>query len=88
MWVSWGVGGMQSLELDTPGEQGIFMDKEIVSLASIKAELAVDPTIDDEAERCRLYTRNSRGEKFVRAEYDALGGGVCTETDPSTPSRF
>ena len=88
MWVSWGMGGMQSLVLDTPGDQGIFMNKEIVSLASIKAELAVDPTIDDEAERCRLYARNFRGEAFVRAEYDALGNGVCAEIDPNTISRF
>ena len=88
MWVSWGMGGMQTLVLDTPGDQGIFMNKEIVSLASIKAELAADTTIDDEAERCRLYARNFRGEEFVRAEYDALGGGVCAEIDPSTISRF
>ena len=88
MWVSWGMGGMQSLVLDTPADQGIFMNKEIVSLASIKAELAVDPTIDDEAERCRLYARNFRGEAFVRAEYDALGNGICAEIDPNTISRF
>ncbi len=88
MWVSWGMGDMYSLVLDTPSDQGIFMNKEIVSLNSIKAELAVDPTIDDEAERCRLYARNFGGEEFIRAEYDALGGGVCAEIDPSTISRF
>ena len=88
MWVSWGMGGMQSLVLDTPGDQGIFMNKEIVSLASIKAELATDPTIEGEAERCQLYARNFRGEAFIRAEYDALGGGVCAEIDPSAISRF
>jgi hypothetical protein len=88
MWVGWGMGGMQTLVLDTPGDQGIFMNKEIVSLASIKAELAADTTIDDEAERCRLYARNFRGEEFVKAEYDALSNGVCAEIDPSTISRF
>jgi hypothetical protein len=51
------MGGMQSLVLDTPTDQGIYMNKEIVSLESIKTELAADSSIEDELERCHLYAR-------------------------------
>jgi para-nitrobenzyl esterase len=88
MWVSWGMGGMQSLVLDTPTDQGIYMNKEIVSLESIKTELAANSSIEDELERCHLYARNFRGAGFIREEYDALGDGACAALDPSTISAF
>ena len=79
---------MYSLVLDTPEDQGIFMNKEIVSLASVKEALTADTSIHDETERCRLYVRNFRNEAFSSAEYNALGNGVCAEIDPNTISRF
>jgi|TARA_B110000967_G_C18889755_1_gene566481 para-nitrobenzyl esterase len=88
MWVSWSMGDMYSLVLDTPEDQGIFMNKEIVSLASVKEALTADTSIHDETERCRLYVRNFRNEAFSSAEYNALGNGVCAEIDPNTISRF
>ena len=88
MWVSWGMGGMQSLVLDTPTDQGIYMNKEIVSLESIKTELAADSSIEDELERWHLYARNFRGAVFIHEEYDALGDGACAALDPSTISAF
>lgn len=82
------MGGMQSLVLDTPTDQGIYMNKEIVSLESIKTELAADSSIEDELERCHLYARNFRGAGSIREEYDALGDGACAALDPRTISAF
>ena len=85
-WLAWGTGGKHSIILDTPADQGIFMDSEVVTLASIKQSLS-EEEFDDPALACRIYARNFRGNAFVRSEYEALNG-TCAGLDPSEISRF
>lgn len=80
-WLSWGTNGKTSIILDTPSDQGIFMDDEIVTIESLKAELAADSGFTDAATQCGLYVRSFRGN-FDRSEYEALNK-TCASTPPS-----
>ena len=81
-WLAWGTDGKRSIILDSPADQGIFMDDQEVTMESIKAELMSDEGFSDETLRCQIYARTFRNEFFVQAEYDALAGGVCRDIDP------
>ena len=59
-WLSWGEQGKRSIILDTPADQGIFMDDEEVVLGALKQALVNDPTITDPLERCDLYKSSFR----------------------------
>jgi para-nitrobenzyl esterase len=87
-WLAWGSEGKRSLILDSPADQGIFMDDTEVTLASIKQSLATDPDFTDDTLRCQIYATNFRGEQFDRSEYDALGGGLCRDLDPESMRFF
>ncbi|RZO69527.1 MAG: carboxylesterase/lipase family protein [OM182 bacterium] len=87
-WLGWKDRGKTSLILDSLNDQGIFMDDQEVTLASMKAELAADDQIQDEMERCTHYARMFRGKHFIDAEYQALGGGFCGQIDPKSISMF
>lgn len=87
-WLAWGTDGKRSIILDSPADQGVYMDDSEVTLAGIKAMLASDEAFVDETLRCHIYVRNFRGENFVQAEYDNLSSGVCRELDPSQISFF
>ena len=54
-WLSWGTEGKRSLILDTPTDQGIYMDDQEVVLEALQQELIDDPNITDPQERCNLY---------------------------------
>ena len=54
-WLSWGTEGKRSLILDTPTDQGIYMDDQEVELEALQQELIDDPNITDPQERCSLY---------------------------------
>ena len=87
-WLAWGVDGKRSIILDSPADQGIFMDDEEVTVGSIKAELLSDDGFTDEILRCGIYVRIFRGEHFDRAEYEAMGNGTCRDVDPASVSFF
>ena len=59
-WLSWGEQGKRSIILDTPADQGIFMDDEEVVLEALKQALVNDPAITDPLERCDLYKSSFR----------------------------
>jgi para-nitrobenzyl esterase len=86
-WLAWGANGKRSIILDSPADQGIFMDDEEVTLQSIKAALAEDSGFPDGADKCRIYARNFRGDDFVQSEYAALDP-ACGELDPTELARF
>ena len=87
-WLAWGTDGKRSIILDSPADQGIFMDDVEVTMASIKEALMTDEGFSDETLRCQIYVRTFRDEHFVKSEYDALAGGICRDIDPSSVSFF
>jgi para-nitrobenzyl esterase len=72
-WLSWGTQGKRSLILDTPRDQGIFMDDHEVVLDELKQALINDPNISDQQERCNLYRSAFRG-----ATEDIIVKEVCS----------
>lgn len=80
-WQAWGGDGQHSLILDTVDDAGIRMDDEEVSLAGLKAELAVDPSVDPR-QRCRLYVSAFGMFELDQAEYRSFGPDGCEGIDP------
>jgi para-nitrobenzyl esterase len=72
-WLSWGTQGKRSLILDTPRDQGIFMNDQEVVLDELKQALINDPNISDQQERCNLYRSAFRG-----ATEDIIVKEVCS----------
>ena len=88
-WLRWGSAGKTSLILDSPADQGIFMDDEKVTYASLKSELAADRSFTDPADPCGLYVRLfAWNSGWNEAEYQSLGQGVCRSYDPDEFDRF
>ncbi|MYF10771.1 MAG: carboxylesterase family protein [Gammaproteobacteria bacterium] len=73
-WLAWGQGGQTSILLDTPTDGGIRMDDDVVTSASVKAELMADASLPPGRERCELYVRLFRWQGlFDDGEYRSLG---------------
>ena len=53
---AWGTEGKRSIILDSPADQGIFMDDEEVTRAQIKTTL-INDGFTDETLRCQIYAR-------------------------------
>jgi para-nitrobenzyl esterase len=87
LWQPWGQNGKTSIILDSPADQGIFMDDAIVTTESIKAELAADGGFSNPLDQCAIYARNFRGEAFDQSEYEALNP-TCAQTNPSSFAGF
>ena len=85
-WTPWGTDGKYSIILDTPGDQGIFMDDEVVSIASIKETLVGDSNFSTPQDKCITYIRTFPGH-FDEAEYLGLDP-VCADINPAEVSRF
>ena len=85
-WTAWGDNGNTYLILDTPGDQGIRMTNDEVTIDSIKTELAADSGFTDPLDQCRVYVRNFR-DTFDQAEYEGLNS-QCANLDPDSISRF
>ncbi len=84
-WLSWGTDRKHTLVLDTPEDQGIFMLAGVVTRESIKAELASDSEVADNAERCRLYLVTFAARGGLNAEeFAQFGAEGCAEFDPAT----
>jgi len=80
-WLAWGTNGKHSIILDTPEDQGIYMDDERVTIASVKQALAADSGFSDPVDQCAVYANNFRGEHFEQAEFEALNS-ACAGIDP------
>jgi len=87
-WLAWGTDGQRSIILDTSDGGGIRMTDEEVTMAGIKAELASDPGITEQRERCQLYVTTFGWSGFDRSEYDSFGDEGCADYDPREFSRF
>ncbi len=70
-WLAWGSAGTSSIILDSPSDQGIYMDDTVVTVAYIKEALKNDTGFSDPDTQCGIYVRTFR-ESFVQAEYEAL----------------
>jgi para-nitrobenzyl esterase len=82
-WLAWGTDNKTTLILDTPSDQGIFMNEGVVTAASIKAAILADTSIADNLERCRLYAvAFAGGPHFDAGEFAAFGEQGCSEFDP------
>jgi len=86
-WLRWGTQGMRSMILDSPADKGIFMDDAEVTIASIKAELAVETGFSQAKGQCAAYARNFQGENFVVQEYEDLND-TCASIDPADNGFF
>ena len=85
-WLAWGEDGQHTILLDTPADGGIRMDDEVVTLASLKAELIADASFAQGQERCELYVRLFRpAGLFDDGEYQSLG---CAAYPAETISDF
>lgn len=82
-WQRWGDEGQYSLLLDTSADQGIRMNDEAVTLASLKQELKDDTGFEDPIAHCRTYVRNFRNETFNQSEYEALNS-ECAKHEPES----
>ncbi len=74
-WLSWGTNGKRSLILDTPTDQGIFMNDQQVILDELRQELINDPNITDPQERCNLY-RGTFRDSAASPEAKAVCAGT------------
>ena len=85
-WLAWGQDGKTQIILDTPTDGGIRMDDEVVTYATLKAELIADADFGDKFAHCATYVRTFREtDLFDSAEYEALG---CSDWPPESISRF
>jgi para-nitrobenzyl esterase len=87
-WNAWGTNGDRSILFDTAEDGGIRMMQDEVTIASIKAALASDPSITDNGERCRMYVTTFGGflaaeGDFDQAEYERFGPEGCGSYDPA-----
>lgn len=88
-WQAWGTDGNTFIILDTPTDRGIRMTNDVVTAASIKAELDADKTFASQEERCALYVRMfGWGGQFDAEEYAKLGGEGCAAYDPKQFAGF
>ena len=86
-WLRWGVDGKRSIILDTPNDQGIFMDDAEVTMASLKRDFLADAGWSTPSERCKMYVRTFRDEHFVQSEYLGLND-ACAGIDPGEVPDF
>ncbi len=88
-WSRWGSDGKRSIILDSPADQGIFMDDEVVTYESLKSELAADESFTDIREQCEIYVRLFIwNDAWDEVEYKSLANGACASYDPNGFSRF
>ena len=85
-WLSWGSEGKHTIILDSPADQGIFMDAGVLTLDKVKQELAADSFEDPEVQ-CEIYARNFRDELFDETQYLGLNP-VCATINPAELSWF
>ncbi len=86
-WLAWGEDGKTSIILDSPNDQGIYMDDAIVTTESIKSELLADTGFADPQTKCVTYARTFFGDTFDLEEFRALDP-ACADLDPAAIPRF
>lgn len=77
-WLRWGENAQRTMVLDTPAGGGLRMIDDLVTRDAIVAELATDPAVPSQAERCAIYRSSFRwGSQFDANEYANLGTEGC-----------
>lgn len=88
-WLPWGADGKTTLIFDTPSDQGIHMVEGVVTPASLKADLALDSSIESRRERCARYAQMFvDGPLFDDAEFASFGPDGCEGLDPKEIRGF
>ena len=85
-WLAWGTDGKHSILLDTAADGGIRMSDEVVTIDSVKAELAADTGFPNPEDQCAVYVRNFRFN-FDESEYHGLNP-ECRNLDPAQFAGF
>ena len=83
-WTAFDVNGQTNIIFDTPGDGGIRMVDELVTVESIRDELINDQSFNDVDTYCRTYIRNLRNTPVYR-ESDLENMG-CDHIDPNEVS--
>lgn len=87
-WEPWDAGGGSFLILDTKDGDGVHMSGDTVTVASVVANVARDPRLETQAERCEVYRDLARAGRVVSfADYAEKEGGACVELLPP-PKRY
>jgi hypothetical protein len=77
-WLRWGENAQRTMVLDTTAGGGLRMIDDLVTRDAIVAELATDPAVPSQAERCAIYRSSFRwGSQFDANEYANLGTEGC-----------
>ncbi|MGH0035646.1 MAG: carboxylesterase/lipase family protein [Myxococcota bacterium] len=79
-WKAWdpAAGGPKFMVLDTEADGGLRMSSEVVSPASVLAQVGTDPRLHSEAQRCEVYrelTNWSNG--LSREDYARMQATTC-----------
>ena len=87
-WEPWDAHRGSFLILDTTDDAGIHMSGDTVTLASVVADVARDPRLETQLERCEVYRDMARGGAVLSAaDYAQREGGACNELLPP-PLRY
>ena len=79
-WPAWGDEGQTFLVLDTPAGGGIRMSSDVVTKASVVAQIDADPRLPTQRERCERFADLAlHSQYFTRAEYPTAGAHGCAE---------
>ncbi len=88
-WLAWGTEGLRSIVFDTPGDKGISMMSDEVTIDSIKHAMATDPEIPTQRERCELYVSSyGWGGNLDVDEYNSFGAEGCAQFDVKELAGF
>jgi len=79
-WAPWGEEGETFMVLDTPADGGIRMTSDVVTKASVVAQIDADPRLPTQRDRCERFADLAlHSQYFTRAEYPAAGAHGCAE---------
>jgi len=75
-WPSWGEAGPGYLVLDTPGDGGLRVASETVTVEGVIAAVEEDPRLGSRRERCFVYRKLAETRGFDRTGYEDTGCGA------------
>ncbi len=79
-WEPWAADGGSFLVLDAEDDGGLRMSGDTVTKASVVADVATDPRLESQLERCHVYRALADRERTLSVEaFAQLEGGACTQ---------
>ncbi len=82
LWSSWdpNPGAPKLMLLDTDADGGLRMSNELVTQATVLAQVGTDPRLDSQTERCQVYRELAkRRDGFSREDYARMEADSCRE---------